>query len=103
MKGKLLVLAGAAVGYVFGTKAGRERYEQIKDRTAALWHDPHVQRTVHRIEDGVKDTAAEVQEKVTEAVKDASSSAASFVQRNDHRDNGRPDDARPDNAELPRD
>lgn len=92
MKGKLLIVAGAAAGYVLGTRAGRERYEQIKARATELWRDPHVQRTVDRIEDTVKDTASEVQGKVTDAVKDATGAATSFVQRNGH----------PNDAELGR-
>ncbi len=31
MKMRLGVLVGAAAGYVLGTKAGRERYEQLRD------------------------------------------------------------------------
>jgi hypothetical protein len=30
----LMFLVGAATGYVFGTKAGRERYEEILE----MWH-----------------------------------------------------------------
>lgn len=30
MRGKILFATGIAVGYVLGTRAGRERYEQIK-------------------------------------------------------------------------
>ncbi len=41
--GKISMMAGAAVGYVFGTKAGRERYEQLKSRAQGVWSDPRVQ------------------------------------------------------------
>lgn len=34
MKKKLYFLVGVAVGYVFGSRAGRERYEEMK--TASL-------------------------------------------------------------------
>jgi len=37
MKGKILFLAGLGVGYVLGTRAGRERYETIKKSAAKLW------------------------------------------------------------------
>ena len=30
MKGKVGLVVGLSVGYVLGTRAGRERYEQIK-------------------------------------------------------------------------
>jgi len=31
---------GVAIGYVLGTRAGRERYEQMKSAVTALWEDP---------------------------------------------------------------
>lgn len=34
---------GAAIGYVLGSRAGRERYEQIKRWTAKLADHPAVQ------------------------------------------------------------
>lgn len=46
MKGKIALVAGAAVGYVLGTKAGRQRYEQIKSNVESLWQDPRVQTKV---------------------------------------------------------
>ncbi len=43
MKTRLTLLAGAAVGYVFGTKAGRQRYEQIRRATGRVAQRPEVQ------------------------------------------------------------
>ena len=57
MKGKILLLTGLAVGYVLGTKAGRERYEEIKTAANKLWSDPRVQKPVKQAEDFVKDKA----------------------------------------------
>ena len=72
MKGKLLLLAGAAVGYVLGTRAGRERYEQIKHNVTKAWNDPRVQEKVTEAEHFVSETASkavpQVQEKVGDAV-----------------------------------
>lgn len=36
-------LAGAAVGYLLGTRAGRQRYEKIKSVSARVWASPQVQ------------------------------------------------------------
>ena len=36
MKKLLLLTAGGAVGYVLGAKAGRERYESIKDKAVTV-------------------------------------------------------------------
>ena len=69
MKGKILLLTGLAVGYVLGTKAGRERYEEIKTAANKLWSDPRVQKPVKQAEDFVKDKAPEVAEFVTDGVK----------------------------------
>ena len=46
MKLKLTFLAGAAVGYVLGARAGRGRYEEIKNQAETLWQDPRVQEKV---------------------------------------------------------
>ncbi len=42
--GKAMFLTGAAVGYVLGARAGRERYEQIRRATDALRSNPKIQQ-----------------------------------------------------------
>ena len=37
MRGKFLFIVGLAIGYVFGTRAGRKRYEQIKAAAQNIW------------------------------------------------------------------
>ena len=69
MKGKILLLTGLAVGYVLGTRAGRERYEEIKSAANKLWNDPRVQKPVKQAEEFVKDKAPDVAEFVTDGVK----------------------------------
>jgi hypothetical protein len=44
MRGKSGLALGLAIGYVFGTKAGRERYEQLSQSAKRLAADPSVQR-----------------------------------------------------------
>lgn len=51
MRGKLLFVAGAAVGYVLGARAGRKRYEQIKAAAAKVWETPGIQKQVNAVED----------------------------------------------------
>jgi hypothetical protein len=46
MKGKIGLVVGLGVGYVLGTRAGRERYEQIKTQWLKLWHTDPVQTQV---------------------------------------------------------
>lgn len=40
---KLTLLTGMALGYVLGSRAGRERYEQIKSGASRLAHTSPVQ------------------------------------------------------------
>ena len=69
MKGKILLVVGLGVGYLLGTRAGRERYEQIKDAASKLWNDPRVQQRVDQAEDFVKDKAPEVAEFLADGAK----------------------------------
>ncbi len=62
---KLPLLAAAAVGYVLGTRAGRERYEQIRSGARKVAGNPRVQAASSRAQEAVKDT-------VTSAVSTAS-------------------------------
>src|SRR4051812_35810456 len=43
MKYRAVFLAGAAAGYVLGTRAGQERYEQIKRLSRRVAENPTVQ------------------------------------------------------------
>jgi len=69
MKGKILFIAGLGIGYVLGTRAGRERYEQLKTQVARLWNDPRVQKQVDAVEGYVKDKAPDVAEFVADGAK----------------------------------
>jgi hypothetical protein len=69
MRGKILFAAGLAVGYVLGTRAGRERYEQLKNAAKGFWNDPRVQHRVDQVEDFVKEKAPEVVEFVSDGAK----------------------------------
>jgi hypothetical protein len=59
MKGKFLFIAGLAIGYVFGTRAGRRRYEQIKTAAQNIWESEPVQWSVKQAQDAVGDVAEE--------------------------------------------
>ena len=64
MRGKILLVTGLAIGYVLGTRAGRQRYEDIKSAVGGFWNSPRVQKNVHQAEDYVKETAPEVAKSV---------------------------------------
>jgi oxygen-dependent protoporphyrinogen oxidase len=73
MRGKILFVFGLALGYVLGTRAGRERYEQIRAGAEKVWQDPRVQKQVSTVEGFVKDRAPDLAEKATNAVKKVAS------------------------------
>ena len=60
MKGKIGIVVGLGVGYVLGTRAGRERYEQIKTQWLKVWHLDPVQNQVQRAKSYVGEKAAVV-------------------------------------------
>ena len=47
MFNKLTFVTGLAIGYVLGTKAGRERYEQIRKVSGTVAGSPPVQQAGH--------------------------------------------------------
>lgn len=49
MRGKVGLVIGLAAGYVLGTRAGRERYEQIKAQAAKVWERDSVQKQVAKV------------------------------------------------------
>lgn len=66
VKGKILFVAGLGLGYVLGTRAGREKYEELRAAALKVWNDPRVQKQVDNVEDFVKDKAPEVAEFVSD-------------------------------------
>ncbi|MBN9239250.1 MAG: hypothetical protein BGO97_06140 [Micrococcales bacterium 70-64] len=69
MKGKILLVVGIGIGYVLGTRAGREKYDQMKATAQKLWNDPRVQKQVNNAEEFVKDKAPDVAEFLADGAK----------------------------------
>ena len=80
---KLLILAAAATGYVLGTKAGRERYEQIRKQTSKVWNSGPVQQGVHEAEGAAKQAASAAGTRVVDAAATAGSKVAAKVRSDD--------------------
>ena len=43
MRGKLMFISGLAAGFVLGSRAGREKYEEIRSSAKKVWEHPTVQ------------------------------------------------------------
>ena len=69
MRGKILFVLGLGVGYVFGTRDGRARYNQMKTAALKVWNDPRGQEQVSAATEFVKENAPEVASAVSENVK----------------------------------
>ena len=75
MRFKSGFLVGLGAGYVLGTKAGQERYQQIVDAAGKLRENPGVQRLTGEVnrtvtvgKDRVAETAAAKADEAKEAV-----------------------------------
>ncbi|MFS0865739.1 hypothetical protein AB3M83_00210 [Microbacterium sp. 179-B 1A2 NHS] len=60
MKGKIGIVVGLTAGYVLGARAGRQRYEQIKDAYLKVYNTPTVQKQVGKVSDLGKSAAFSV-------------------------------------------
>jgi hypothetical protein len=79
---KLPLLAAAAVGYVLGTRAGRERYEQIKSGARKMSQNPKVQEVAHKAQDVATQQATAAAELAKDKVGPVASSVADKVRGN---------------------
>jgi hypothetical protein len=76
---KITLLIGGAVGYVLGTRAGRERYEQMKNQAQSLWTNPKVQAKATQAQEFAKDKAPVVADKAAGAAASATNAAKQKV------------------------
>jgi hypothetical protein len=75
MKGKILLVVGLGVGYVLGSRAGRERYDQIVAKAQGFWNDPRVKTQVNNASEFVKDKAPDVAQFISKNVKKPAAAA----------------------------
>ncbi|MEW1659777.1 MULTISPECIES: YtxH domain-containing protein [unclassified Streptomyces] len=70
MRYRLTFVAGLAVGYVLGTRAGRERYEQLRKGVQRIAQNPAVRNTAESAALGGRQVATKAFVVVSERVGD---------------------------------
>ena len=88
---RLPLLVAAGIGYVFGAKAGRERYEQLRSQFDKFKNDPRVQEKAQQATDLAKQKAPVVKDKLTEAAGAATEKVKSATGGEDSSDSLNPD------------
>ncbi|MFF3952052.1 YtxH domain-containing protein [Streptomyces sp. NPDC001890] len=68
MRYRLTFIAGLALGYVIGTRAGRERYEQMKKSAHRFAQNPAVRNTAESAAQSGRDLAGKACRAVSEKV-----------------------------------
>jgi len=88
MRYKATFLVGLAVGFVVGTRAGRERYEQMKKTATQVAQSPPVQKATQvasqkatQLTKVAKDQAASRVPKLTETAKSSASKVRGQLDR----------------------
>jgi hypothetical protein len=70
---RLPLLIAGGIGYVLGTKAGRERYEQIMRTANKVKNDPRVQEKAQHATDLAREKAPHIKDKVSDVAGSAAS------------------------------
>ncbi|MFJ1548646.1 YtxH domain-containing protein [Streptomyces sp. NPDC088246] len=70
MRYRLTFIAGLALGYVIGTRAGRERYEQLKKSARQFAQNPAVRNTAESAAQSGRDLAGKAYHVVSDKVGD---------------------------------
>lgn len=73
MRTKAAFIVGAGLGYVLGTRAGRQQFEKIKGWMREVWDDPRVQEHVNDLGAKVTEFATTegsiIRDRVTDTVR----------------------------------
>ncbi len=88
---RLPLLVAGGIGYVLGAKAGRERYDQLRESFDKIANDPRVQEKAHHAADLAKEKAPIIKEKAAGAAGAAANKAKSAASSSDKTDELNPD------------
>ena len=81
MRGKLGIAVGLAAGYVLGTRAGRERYQQLTASAKRLADDPSLRRLQDELNSLFGSAKQRVVDSTSTTVQRVSDQAADKVQQ----------------------
>src|SRR5215218_401576 len=70
---KLTALVAGGIGYVLGARAGRQRYEQLRQAATRVTSNPKVQQTMQQTAQQAKEAAPVIKDKVAGAATAATS------------------------------
>jgi hypothetical protein len=76
---KAMFIAGVAVGFIAGARAGRDTYDKIVGYAQQVWEHPKVQQASSTVQARTTDFAKQAQAKAPDYAKGAMSSAKSTV------------------------
>lgn len=76
MKKRLILLAGLGVGFILGSRTGRQSYERLKAQALDLWTDPRVQDTVEKANQSIREKSPTVADAVQTAADKVNAAAA---------------------------
>ena len=80
---KTTILAAAGIGYVLGTRAGRERYEQIVSTFNGVKSNPQVQKAAAQAQDYAAQQVPVVKEKAQDAAASARDKVKDVISSDD--------------------
>lgn len=76
MKKRLILLAGLGVGFILGSRTGRQSYERLKAQAQDLWTDPRVQDTVEKANQSIREKSPAVADAVQTAADKVNAAAS---------------------------
>ena len=76
MKKILILLTGLGVGFILGSRTGRQSYERLKAQAQDLWTDPRVQDTVEKANQSIREKSPAVADAVQTAADKVNAAAA---------------------------
>jgi hypothetical protein len=98
MQGKIMFVLGAAAGYVFGTRTGRQGYERLKRQARDFWQNPRVQSTVSTAGDLAREKIPVVGEKVSDVAKKATGAVSDAAAKHSAADSSTSNEPTPDSS-----